>query len=388
MGIQHKNISMRKQQGIIAVIMTIAMLAILAVTALAIDVNHMYMNRTKLQNGVDAAALAAAVVLDNNSSQPDATNAVNDTLTRLVATDGNAELDLASATISVTFNSTSTFDGGACTVGDDCYVRVVVNNMDLSSFFMQLFTDTKQIAASAVAGPSAGAGTICNVAPITVCADNADDLDDGGYINGTVYPLKTLSSDDEIAAGNFHLLNLESDESSPSDHIKLREQLAGGYLACATIGDTVQTKPGGTVGSFAQGINTRFGDPAPQIDEEIYVGDDNDIEGISYSTYISGAHNNRRMLVVPIINCADPLPNNDNSNDNNNPGGVTEFNVVTLGCFFMTNRAPNSAGQGQEDLKGEYVSECNVNNAFNDGQSSTNGPYRIVLYKDPFNEDS
>ncbi|MEX3073891.1 pilus assembly protein TadG-related protein [Vibrio alginolyticus] len=393
MNIRRRLTTRNKQRGIVAIIMTIAMLAILSVTALAVDVNHMYMNRTKLQNGVDAAALAAAVVLDNSSSQPDAITAVNETLSKLVTTSGNSELDLDSAAINVTFNSTAAFDGGACTAGGDCYVRVVVNNMDLQSFFMQMFTDTKQIAASAVAGPSAGANTICNVTPITVCAADSSDLTNGGYSSGDIYTLKTLSPDEDIAAGNFHLVNLDPPEGTlPNEELHLREQLAGAYEGCTSIGGTIETKPGGTTGPFGQGMNTRFGDSAPQVDGNIYIADDNTDENITYADYIAGEYNNRRMLVVPMIDCANPYPANCDSdcetNGNSTNGGVVTFDVVTLGCFFMTNRAPTNSGNGQEDFKGEYVSDCGINNAFNNGQSTRNGPYRIVLYKDPFNEDS
>lgn len=380
MGRQYRNTNMRKQKGIVAVILTIAMLAILAVTALAIDVNHMYMNRTKLQNGVDAAALAAAVVLDNNSSQADATTAANHTLTRLVATDGNSELDLASATINVTYNSTAAFDGGACAAGGDCYVRVVVNNMDLTSFFMQLFTDTKQIAASAVAGPSAAASMVCNLAPMTVCALDNTDLQNGGFSNGDEISIKVASTNDDIGPGNFQLVDFDGEVEGLSDNEKqahLREQLAGGYKGCADLEGTIMTKPGNTVGPVSQGLNTRFGDNSGSVKGD-YVSDDEIRENISYDEY-SAEGNGRRMLLIPIIDCKNPV---------DNPNGKSEFPITALGCFFMMNKAPKGNSKKQ-DIDGEYViGGCEAANSYSNGQSSTNGPYRIVLYKDPFNEDS
>ncbi|MGR5350773.1 pilus assembly protein TadG-related protein [Vibrio sp. DNB22_19_2] len=370
-----------------AIIMTVAMLALLAVTALAIDVNHMYMNRTKLQNGVDAAALAAAVILDNSGSQAigmeisqdNATAAVKDTLNKLVGAEGNAELDIASASVSVTYNNHSTFDGDICTTGGDCYVRVAVNNLDLQSFFLQLFTDTKRIAASAVAGPSAGAGVVCNLAPLTVCT-NDPDSQHGGFVDGEQYPIKVASTSEDIGPGNFQLVDFDdelegSSQDEKNDH--LREQLAGGYVGCSSLGGTIITKPGNTVGSVAQGLNTRFGDFSNALKGE-YKSDLNITEDITHSDYTAGEHNNRRMLVIPMIDCENPVTN---------ANGKSEFPVSSLGCFFMVNKAPKS-NSGKQDVTGEYVSECSVDNSFNHGQSSRNGPYRIVLYKDPFNEDS
>ena len=51
----------RKDQGGAAlVLVTIGMLAMLAVAGLALDASHSIANNTRLQNTVDAAALAAA----------------------------------------------------------------------------------------------------------------------------------------------------------------------------------------------------------------------------------------------------------------------------------------------------------------------------------------
>ncbi|MGR5537412.1 pilus assembly protein TadG-related protein [Vibrio campbellii] len=372
---------MRKQRGIVAIIMTVAMLALLAVTALAIDVNHMYMNRTKLQNGVDAAALAAAVILDNSGSQAigmekaqeNATAAVIDTLNKLVGAEGNAELDIASDSVSVTYNINSTFDGLECDTGDDCYVRVAVNNLDLQSFFLQLFTDTKRIAASAVAGPSAGAGMVCNLAPLTVCAIDPGEPDDGFKLAPTTYPIKSTAQNQDMGPGNFQLVDFDdypddADASKKEQH--LREQLAGGYGGCASIGQSIITKPGNTIGPTAKGLNARFGDFSNALKGE-YKSDLNITEDITHSDYTAGEHNNRRMLAIPIIDCGV-----DNQ-------GRSSFTVTSIGCFFMVNKAV-----GLTPVQGEYVGDCSVDNAFNDGQNSTNGPYRIVLYKDPFNEDS
>lgn len=366
---QRMNTSMRKQRGIVAIIMTFAMLALLAVTTLAIDINHMYMNRTKLQNGVDAAALSAAVVLDSGSTQADATVVANNTLSQYVLQGGNAELDITSAAIEVTFNSTPAFDGGACAPGGDCYARVVVNNLDLQSFFMQLFTDTKRIAASAVAGPSAGAGMVCNVVPMTACALNPGS-EHSGFVDGETYHIGSEKWTTEIGPGNFQLLDF-SDESD--DH--LREQLAGAYTGCASIGDEVWTNPGKKVGQADKGLNSRFDEPKGNSLKGDYVPDTNTNENITHDDYISGEHNHRRMLIIPIVDCGNPIDEKQ--------GGKKQLRVVSLGCFFMKDKYKKNA-----DTQAEYVDDCPVNNGVNNGSSNANGPYRIVLYKDPFNEDS
>lgn len=49
----------RRQGGAVSVLMVIAMAAIAMTAALALDGGHMLLNKTRLQNAVDAAALGA-----------------------------------------------------------------------------------------------------------------------------------------------------------------------------------------------------------------------------------------------------------------------------------------------------------------------------------------
>lgn len=407
----HSRYGVKKQQGIVIVIVTIAMITMLGVAALAIDINHAYMNRTKLQNGVDAAALSAAFSMDEYKgtsiaeAKANATTVANETLVRLTASAGNAEVDSVGADIAVTFNSSSDFTGADCVVDGDCYVRVAVSNLALESYFMRLFTDVKAVAASAVSGPSAGGGS-CNVVPMAMCAP--DPLSEtGGYNDNNVYQLKLYSNSSEMGPGNFQLLNL--------DEGTLREQMAGSYEGCAFPGEDVTSKPGNTVGPVWQGLDTRFlteddiesgsgsnsvrGSYGPETDTRETPADelaDNldaikegtfnagdadslDGEGLSYN-YSDYTGTGRRVLEVPIIECT------------GGETGASDYRVVTIGCYFLLRKPPRNSGQGQGALENavyaEYMRDCKVQNSRNNGENSTIGTYRIVLYDDPFNEDS
>lgn len=396
---------MSKQKGVVLIIVTLSLMAMLAVAALAVDVNHAYANRTKLQNGVDAAALAAAVILDSNTEEQAAREAAAEagaleTLNEIAAAAGNTELDMTGATISYQFDSQSDFTGGACSSGSDCYVRVVVDGMDLESYFMRLFTDTKAVSASAVAGPSAGGGS-CNIVPMAMCAFNPDELgeydDFGGYGDNNVYQLKLYSPDSEMGAGNFQLLDLDPEDSN-QNNTHIREQMAGSYNGCAYPGEYVSSKPGNTTGPVWQGLNTRISanqsnsvqgdydadtdtretDSQELIDnmESIKAGN-YDADGLSYN-YGDYTGNGRRRLEVPIIDCSEDT------------SGKSEFKVITIGCFFMLRKAPLNSGNNslENAVYSEYMEDCKVENSGNSGESNTGGAYRIVLYKDPFNEDS
>ena len=50
----------RRQEGAVSVLMVFALAAIAMMAALALDGGHMMLNKTRLQNAVDAAALSGA----------------------------------------------------------------------------------------------------------------------------------------------------------------------------------------------------------------------------------------------------------------------------------------------------------------------------------------
>lgn len=408
---------MRKQRGLVAVIVTVALFAFLGIAVLAIDINHALANRTKLQNSVDSAALAAAYVLDRTKSETASRQAVQDTLDEMSSSTGNGELDFDSANLCVTYsNDLSAFPlpdpdtptvcpASSVSTDEVIYVRVAVSGLNLKSFFMQIFGIDKTLASSAVAGISSGGG-ICNAVPIAVCS--LSNVAGGGYNPNQIYPLKLASNTSEMGAGNFQLIEYD-------DGYTLSEQLAGGYGGCVSKDNLITSKPGNTMGQVGVGLNTRFGDypngnKGGGLTEEKFPRDDNTDEAIisaadkaainagepvmassalitNYNTYLTGVDangtthnkgNGRRVLAVPMIDCS------------TDETGKSQYKVVTLGCFFLLQRAPENNGGGSEPdpVLGEFMYECPSDNVTNSSTSSDDGPYRIVLYDDPHNRGS
>ncbi|MEY2919817.1 MAG: hypothetical protein RL261_1122, partial [Pseudomonadota bacterium] len=71
------NAAPRQQRGIVAVLLAVGLLAVLVMVGLAFDTGHLVLNKSRLQSSVDAAALAAAKVLDQTDSEARATAAAN-----------------------------------------------------------------------------------------------------------------------------------------------------------------------------------------------------------------------------------------------------------------------------------------------------------------------
>ncbi len=413
--------SPKKQQGLVAVMITAALLVFLAVSALAVDINHMVVNKTRLQNAVDSAALAAATILDNSKDKDAVDAEVGTALNAMAASTGNQEIDFSTASISIDYSNDPQDFTGSATFGanDDVYVRVRVDALEMDEFFIQLFGLEKVVSASAVAGPSSGLA-YNNVVPIGVCiGDGTSDNDvneDGyhdetgeeitnvfGYEVGTVHALKVGDrSLSEMGNGNYHLLDFGSGGKT------IKEGLGGSYDQPVKIGEDITTKPGGTVGPTGDGLNTRFGDyggglsasdypsdyvttePTNEITIDANTGEITFDDSYDYAQYKldtnaciasggSGCASNgvawRRILPIPMVDCS------------GKSGGSTDFTVNKIGCFFLLQKAPTS-NAGTPAVFGEFIHSCSVTGGSGSNQSTTEGAYRIVLYKDPDSGES
>ncbi|HDU8576627.1 pilus assembly protein TadG-related protein [Vibrio diabolicus] len=424
------------QKGITLVLVSLVLLILLGAAAFGIDLNHQVLNKTRLQNAVDSAALAAAVVADERTDTANlserlalATQAANDALTHFAASDGNQEMvfGVGGGQVSVTFsNDNQTFgEAGTFTLGTDgdIYIRVAVSDVPLTQYLSFIFGFDKAVSASAVAGPSADIISTCNVSPVAMCGDVASAELAWGYVpasnpdyNGdvdrdsdTIHVLKPPKhKDGGIGAGNYHLLDFGSGKNT------VRTMFAGDTEQCLTVGDIVTSETGLAAGPVTQGLNTRFdgGKPQEGITSDKYLEESN----VTYDNYQTEYQNNtsnafyyadyvenlaacegkggpgtcnpndyrqdgqrdRRVLRVPIVRC-DLAPK---------PGGKMDLEVLGIGCFFVTQQVKQSGVEGE--IYGQFLEDCTVKNASTgvDPDDDGIGPYKIVLYKDPLSGGS
>ncbi|WCE29118.1 pilus assembly protein TadG-related protein [Vibrio sp. SCSIO 43137] len=395
--------SYRRQAGLVLVLVTLGMTVLLGFAALSIDINHALLNRSKLQNAVDAAALTAASLADELDDTVAATTAAKQTFTNIAGAGGGGEFDTTKGIFSFTYtNDPEVFPDNTFTTTEDIYVRISVSSYPLTSYFLQIFGINKEVTVSAVAGPSPGANKICNIVPMAVCNNGGSAEDGWGYGTGNITALKLPdSTSSPMGSGNYQLLDFGSGGSD------VKNYLAGDYAGCVDIDGDVTTKPGNTIGPVGQGLNTRFGDyggglSSSDYPPDIYVGEPTteitvDTNGVvvnpdnwtsadyesgkqaclngSGSSCSSNPGIDRRMLAVPVIDCANPS------------GGVNDYPVDGVGCFLLMQRAPNNNG-GKQHVFGEFLKDCTADNSFNNGSSDAEGIYKIVLYEDPLREGS
>ena len=425
------------QRGVVVPIVVIGLLALLAVAGLALDASHALANKTRMQNTADAAALAAAKVLDLTEDTGQATAAANSLFSINANGAGNHELNDAydGGDISVTVQYSTTVSPFSPGSTDGPFVRVIAAGFDTQTTLSRVLGFNEiPTPATAVAGPSGPIGNgpgsqVCDVTPIAVCEP------EGGFQPGELEVLKPKGGNHEdIGPGNYKMLRLGCNGADC-----LRKNLAGDFNGCATHSETVETEPGVSAGPTSQGFNTRFNmyqggglnsndyppdsvvteqdpfklkacldetqspaldrvyktnknknyckkyDPqaAPWVNDEVFYGADVPYDYAAYAAdpgpYLPNGVRNRRLLIFPMVNC-------DGSQN-----GQSTLTVTGFACFFMMQALDTgNIGDGGGQIFGEYVEGCDANGTGSATPDPGPGPYlkKIQLYKDPDSGDS
>ena len=414
------------QRGAVLILMAVALVALLASAGLALDVSHQLLNKTRLQNTADAAALAGAKILDETADTGLAAAAALAMFNDNADDPGNFELNAANLTPTIQFSNTvAPFVPGTLPA---MYVRVIANGFVLPAWLIRVIgINQKTVGATAVAGPSPTINYSCNLVPLIVCGDQVQDPSVPGntfwgYEDGGIHRLKAGSNSGEpdIGPGNFQLARLGGSGGNV-----VRENLAGGYNDCVYAGDTIPTEPGNTVGPVAQGLNTRFdvysgpispGDYPPDViiqeqnDDLVFGSTDsshNDYDpacptaitlgGVCVTTadqldfnlddyeariaadsldipVASGGAFDRRSMPIVVADCTAA------------GGGQQDLPILSFGCFFLLQKTTQN---GQEsEIFGEFAEDCSTPGFAGPDPTIVPGPKIIQLYKDSNGNDA
>jgi len=398
------------QRGVALPLVAAGLVAMLAVAGLALDASHALANKSRLQNTVDAAALAAAKEYDQTTSVVDANAAALSIFGGNAAASGNHELGgaYAAGEITIVIQWSETLNPFVST-GLGPYVRVIATGYSLqASLSAVLGISDIGVSASAVAGPSPSTNTACNIAPLVACALNPDDPELFGFSTSEIQVLKSASGDSsEIGPGNFQLIRLDC----PGGDC-VRENIAGSYGGCISREDAVETEPGNTVGPTAQGLNTRFGVYSGAMSQDQYPPDVVTIEpspalvyddssgsvtqnsatvtdatlDYGWEQYKFDVQNQiltnpppvgvyeRRVLAMPIARC-------DGASS-----GQTTLDIVGFGCYFLLQRVVQKGTEAQ--IFGQFIEGCTASGMPGPNPVAGPDPYVIQLYKDPDSGDS
>jgi len=387
--------SPRSQRGSILPLVALGTLVILGVAGLSLDSGHAFVNKTRVQNALDAAALASAKNLDLARSQARARDVAKEVFTQSLAQPGNGELGtmgIDANDLTIQFSDTrSPFIPHPAAKR---YVRVMLRKgvAQVDTWFMRVAgVNALDLSGSAVAGPSPSVGEACNLLPTLICGDATKPPNDGGmygYGYGTKVTLVLGSPGGPVGPGNFQIAELGDRRGAAAT----REFMAGGGSGCISPDGNIETEPGQERGPVQQGANTRFGLYSGPVSSTDYPPDlvtDAGAAGYpdSYAEYQAdyAAKNwdaaatglpERRVAPIIVADCSNPIHGRD------------ELPILGFACVFLSEPVKAVGKKGDEQLYGELIKQCNVKGTPGPAAGNGTGLHVIQLYGDPDRWDS
>jgi len=383
--------------------------------ALATDSGHVLVNKTRLQNALDAAALSAAISVNADPAKDTtkATTAGIATFDLFKGTSGNSELSKISLNAS-DFQYSKYLTPFTAGTNPPSFVRVSTRASRGSTSFLPvppiltkvLGLGSQNVSAESTAG---AVGNNCSLVPFVLCAKvspvdtNCNDdtttltpiYDSKGNVIGysvTVGPdgvkdcygynigqkinmvqacngNNSCDTDTSLETGNFNLLNV----GDPGAKV-IGEALRGTRNICGDLTDKLDTQPGYAVGQVHDGLRDRFESDSDQTEYTSGLTPANPKGASAYSQYKG---NGQRAISVPIGDCTDLKTTGSSLIDKVGDG---------VGCVFLTKK-PAKGGSDKEVMV-EFVDYCQQNNTWSPTNATLNGPYKIVIFHTAGSQDS
>jgi Flp pilus assembly protein TadG len=405
----------RHQRGVVTVLVAVTLPLLLFIIGMAVDFGHVFVNKTRLQNALDASALSAAIGInaDVTHNVAAATAKGVATFNLFKAATGNTELATLNAGALVFDYSKTLKPWGAFDPATDnfAFVKVTsINMLNVTPLLIRFFRPNDiAIPAIATAGP-VGTG-YCNIMPFFLCAmvtpsvdyncnddtikiDNSsgtaiavlgqDGINDCyGYNKGQIYSLGQVSSSSNYSSGNYGLLS--SLNGNGANQIKL--DLQG--KAISSCSQDRLSKTGVTSGPVSAGLNYRIDtldiNHNDYLTQEIYDSlSKQDIKALINPSITSTAYDNYKTANVydgKSMSRVMPVGFADCSVMKN---GTAVVPLVGNGCVFITQHVLGSP----ETVYVEYIDSCQQSGIFDPSHATLDGGYKIVLFKSLGSSDS
>lgn len=409
--------NIKYQQGATLLLTLVFMIGMLGMIGLAIDTGHVLVNKTRLQNALDAAALSAAIRQNGDIKNPiaDSIAAGIDTFDLFIEATGNAELSKLTLTEDNFKFSEKVRPFVANGAGP--FVQVSFNALPVTHFFIQAVTKdpSHNVGAVSTAGPM---GQNCKIVPFVLCAADEDPIAEGvqmdtdcktdspadadSYIDCYGYNLneefgihKRESCDKSLPvaeydacidagleAGNFELLTV-ADSPSGAD---IKASLAGDVDSCTVAEDSLKLAPGFKVGPVSQGIDLRISRDTvtTAYSAEEYYDPDHNAEDAYEDDQLTPDNlegkKNMRVMTVPIGDC-DGIQKGLTSIK----AAVGAEDAVARMCVLVkrpSEKAPDNT------IYIEILEVCSDSGNADPNNAVIYGPFKIVLFKSQGSGDS
>lgn len=338
----------RGERGSIMAMTAIGMLSLLMAVGLGVDISHLYLAKSELQNAADASALAGASGLNfHPSGITIAANRAVEEMNKyefvkqdVVFPRTNVRFAVNLQDFASGMDMSEAAASSASVAPNIKFVKVMTTPSPVKvTFASMVLGSSKDISAEAIAGVSVPLNIYAGYLPVCV-------VDGASYPEITPGNLYTIRGEPSgfVEPGNYQVLAI--DGAGGADD---RTGLAGGVQNPVGAGGFVDTKPGVTAGAVTQGLNTRFDDYGSQLDPTQYPPDTNIKEGITYEEYLSGSPTQapthpgvagRRVVLIPIVK------------ETEFDGGRTNVQIDHFGAFFLRTKATGGNGGS---IQAEYI---------------------------------
>lgn len=258
-----------RQDGGVAIIVALAIATLFAVGGVVLDLGHLFVNKTELQNAADACALAAAGQLTCDPAAggcPASFLADAEAAGIFVAARNASDFQDNPVTIApedIRFHTqigpnNAYLSRGSGANPNSKFVRCIARSAPINTWLMQvrerLAPTVVQAAAVATLAPGQ---TTCNAAPIGICA-NGRTAPDYGFSPGN-WIVSTFNAsnnnNDATVSGAFRWVDFTADAGGASE---LRDQLIGKSAVCGiSVGSNI--REAGVNQGAKSAWNTRFG---------------------------------------------------------------------------------------------------------------------------------
>lgn len=272
-------VPIRKQQGVVAMMFAIVLIAMIGFMGLALDLSRLYNRKVELQSVADVAALAAARQLVGTTEGIDrATAAAAAAVGRLKFNYNSTPIAWSASAI--TFSTSSSagawVDASAAraSAGTMRFVRVDTSEMDpdmgvIDTIFMRVVSSTLATAstsASAIAGRSS-----IDVTPLALCAMSADaatsrppkgELVQYGFRRGVAYDLMQLNPGGTQPIN--YVVNPIDPGTAAGSSTNTTPAIVGPFVCSGTIpvasviGSQILVSSPFPIGSLFEHLNSRF----------------------------------------------------------------------------------------------------------------------------------
>ncbi|MGX9696140.1 pilus assembly protein TadG-related protein [Janthinobacterium lividum] len=158
-----------KQQGAIAIVLGLTLVVLFAMGGLVLDLGHLYIAKTELQNGADSAALAGAVELNQSATGIDNAQAKAIAIAQKNRYDFSTTLTLTAANISFGPSPDGPWSSGASartSPQGQTFIRVDTGSKTFATYLMGI----AGIASTSTSGVAVAGRFVNDVTPIGVCA--------------------------------------------------------------------------------------------------------------------------------------------------------------------------------------------------------------------------